>query len=604
MAFPAAGVRCVPAPEHRRQEAVLACLLGWLLDTYVVGLLRAFFYVTETTFQKNRLFFYRKCVWSELQSIGMRQHFARARLRRMSEAEVRLFRSARPALPVSRLRFLPKTSGLRPIVSTDSVAPHLASQVRTLFGVLNYERAQRPSLLGSSVLGQDDILRAWRAFALRQRTQKAAPQLWFVKVDVTGAYDTLPQDKLVQVVARAFGPRGSTYCERRYAVVQGSPHGHGHRAFKTHVSTLADFLPYLSQFVQQLQEAGLLRNAVLVEQSCSLNEASGDLFDLFLRLLRNHVIRVGDEFYVQCQGVPQGSVLSTLLCSLCYGRMEEELFAGMRHDGLLLRLVDDFLLVTPHLAQAKAFLRTLVSGVPEYGCTANLQKTVVNFPVEKGEVGAEDPHQLPAHCLFPWCGLLLDTRTLEVRCDYSSYAQTSIRASLAFSQGHKPGRNMRRKLFQVLRLKCHGLFLDLQVNSLVTVYTALYKIFLLQAYRFHACVLQLPFDQCVRRNPAFFLQLVWDIAARGHTLLRARNPGMLLGAPGASGAFPREAAQWLCIRAFLLKLGRHTATYRRLLGPLRTAKEQLRRQLPRTTLAKLDAASCPALSADFRTILD
>lgn len=44
------------------------------MDTYVVELLRSFFYVTETTFQKNRLFFYRKNVWSKLQSIGMRYH--------------------------------------------------------------------------------------------------------------------------------------------------------------------------------------------------------------------------------------------------------------------------------------------------------------------------------------------------------------------------------------------------------------------------------------------------------------------------------------------------------------------------------------------------
>ncbi|XP_055003451.1 telomerase reverse transcriptase [Sorex araneus] len=598
------GVRCVPAPEHRRREAILACLLGWLLDTYVVALLRAFFYVTETTFQKNRLFFYRKCVWNELQSIGMRQHLVRAQLRRMSAAEVRQFRAARPALPTSRLRFLPKANGLRPIISSGSVAPHLASRMRTLFGALNYKRVQHPSLLGASVLGLDDILRAWRPFALRQRSQDPAPQLWFVKVDVTGAYDTLPQDKLVQVVARALGPRDGTYCERRYAVVQGGPHGRARRAFKTHVSTLADLQPYLSQFVQQLQEAGSLRDAVLVEQSFSLNEASGHLFDLFLHLLRNHVIRVRNRYYVQCQGVPQGSVLSTLLCSLCYGHMEETLFAGTPHDGLLLRLVDDFLLVTPHLTQAKAFLRTLLSGVPEYGCTANPQKTLVNFPVRAGELGARAPRQLPAHCLFPWCGLLLDTRSLEVCCDYSSYAETSIRASLAFSQGHKPGRNMRCKLLQVLRLKCHGLFLDLQVNSLPTVYTAIYKIFLLQAYRFHACVLQLPFDQGIRQNPGFFLRLLWDTAAHGHTLLRARNPGMSLGAPGASNPFPQEAVQWLCLRAFLLKLGRHRATYCRLLGPLRTAQEQLCWQLPRATLAALDAASCPALTADFRTILD
>lgn len=63
--------------------------------------------------------------------------------------------------------------------------------------------------------------------------------------------------------------------------------------------------------------------------------------------------------------------------------------------------------------------RALVQGIPEYGCTLNLQKTVVNFPLEDGELGSPAPLQLPAHCLFPWCGLLLDTRTLEVRCDYA-----------------------------------------------------------------------------------------------------------------------------------------------------------------------------------------
>lgn len=50
-----------------------------------------------------------------------REHFARARLRRMSDAEVRLYQAARPSLPMSRLRFLPKAHGLRPIISTGNV---------------------------------------------------------------------------------------------------------------------------------------------------------------------------------------------------------------------------------------------------------------------------------------------------------------------------------------------------------------------------------------------------------------------------------------------------------------------------------------------------
>ncbi|KAJ8791132.1 hypothetical protein J1605_020802 [Eschrichtius robustus] len=79
---------------------------------------------------------------------------------------------------------------------------------------------------------------------------------------------------------------------------------------------------------------------------------------------------------------------------------------------------------------------------------------------------------------------------------------------------------------------------------------------------------------------------------------------MSLGAKGASGPFPSEAAQWLCLHAFLLKLARHRVTYSCLLGALRSARARLCRRLPRATLAALEAAADPALTADFKTILD
>ncbi|XP_069348380.1 telomerase reverse transcriptase isoform X1 [Eulemur rufifrons] len=606
---------CVPAEEHRRREEILARFLIWLLGVYVVELLRSFFYVTETTFQKNRLFFYRKSVWTQLQGIGIRQHLERVQLRELSGEELRQRRDTGPALPTSKLRFIPKPSGLRPIVNMDYIvgartfrratrAQPFNASIKTLFSVLNYERTRRPGLLGASVLGMDDIYRAWLAFVLRMRAQGAAPGLYFVKVDVTGAYDAIPQDRLAEVVANILRPQENTYCVRRYAVVQKAAHGHVRKSFKRHVSTIEDLQPYMRQFVEHLQEAGSLRDAVVIEQGSSLNEAGRSLFDFFLLFVCNSVLRVGGRCYVQCQGIPQGSVLSTLLCSLCYGDMDQRLFPGIQRDGLLLRLVDDFLLVTPHLAHAKAFLRTLVRGVPEYGCVVNLEKTVVNFPVDDDTLGGSAFVQLPAHCLFPWCGLLLDTRTLEVFCDYSSFARTSIRASLTFSPGFKAGRNMRRKLLGVLRLKCHGLFLDLQVNSLQTVCINVYKILLLQAYRFHACVLQLPFNQHVGKNPTFFLRVISDMASRCHSILRAKNAGTLLGDKGASGPLPREAVQWLCQCAFLCKLARHRVTYRRLLGTLRAAQARVQRKLPRAMLATLEAAANPALTTDFKTILD
>lgn len=55
------------------------------------------------------------------------------------------------------------------------------------------------------------------------------------QVDVTGAYDALPQDRLEEVVASAIRPQEHTYCVRQYAVVRRTAHGHVRKSFKRHV---------------------------------------------------------------------------------------------------------------------------------------------------------------------------------------------------------------------------------------------------------------------------------------------------------------------------------------------------------------------------------
>jgi hypothetical protein len=49
--------------------------------------------------------------------------------------------------------------------------------------------------------------------------------------------------------------------------------------------------------------------------------------------LASNLVPCPPRCYVQCQGIPQGSILSPLLCSLCYGDMENKLFPGVQQDG-------------------------------------------------------------------------------------------------------------------------------------------------------------------------------------------------------------------------------------------------------------------------------
>ncbi|XP_074841572.1 telomerase reverse transcriptase [Carettochelys insculpta] len=614
------GDHFVPALEHHYREDTLAKFLYWLMDTYVVQLLRSFFYITETMFQKNMLFFYRKLIWRQLQNIGIRNHLDKVHLRALSEDEIEEIQQKKYIAMASKLRFIPKPNGLRPIVKASSVVGakmlsrkcrdkkvhYFNTQLKNLFSVLNYERTENPSLLGSSVFGKNDIYKIWRKFVSEVlQSHDKIPCFYYVKADVTGAYDAIPHDKLVEVVSQIVDPEKRTiYCIRRYAVIKINMSGQIKKYYRRHVSTFKDFMSHMKLFVSHLQENTRLQNAIVVEQSLSLNETSSSLFAFFLQMIHNNILEIEGRYYLQCCGIPQGSILSALLCSLCYGNMENKLFCGIQRDGLLIRLIDDFLLVTPHLTQAKTFLRILATGIPEYGFLINPKKTVMNFPVDEDIPGCSKFNQLPYSSVIPWCGLLLDIQTLEVYCDYSSYACTSIRSSLAFNSSSTAGKNMKYKLVTVLKLKCHSLFLDLQINSLRTVLINIYKIFLLQAYRFHACVLQLPFNQHVRQNPCFFLRMISDTASCCYSILKTKNAGIALGAKGASGLFPSEAAEWLCYHAFISKLTNHKVVYKCLLMPLKICELQLSKKIPKTTMQLLKTVTEPALCKDFKAIMD
>ncbi|XP_064286540.1 telomerase reverse transcriptase isoform X1 [Passer domesticus] len=589
------GDHFVPADEHCFREEILAKFLYWLMGTYVVELLRSFFYITETMFQKNMLFYYRKFIWGKLQNIGIRNHFVKVQLRPLSSEEIDAIHQKKFVPVASKLRFIPKPNGLRPIVKVSGVVGpqalskesrekkmnHYNTQLKNLFSVLNYERTINTSVLGSSVFGKDDIYKIWKQFVTKiLESGGEIPHFYCVKADVSRAYDSIPHNKLVEVISRVLKPEKRTvYCIRRYAVIMITPSGRAKRLYKRHVSTFKDFMPDMKQFVSQLQESASLRNAIVVEQSLTFYETSSSLFNFFLQMIHNSILEIRNRYYLQCCGIPQGSILSTLLCSLFYGDMENKWLSGIKQDG------------------------TLTTGIPEYGLLINPNKTVVNFPVDDIP-GCSKFKQLPDCRLIPWCGLLLDIKTLEVYCDYSSYSCTSIRSSLSFNSSITAGKNMKYKLSAVLKLKCHSLFLDLQINSLRTVLINIYKIFLLQAYRFHACVLQLPFNQQVRKNPDFFLRIISQTASCCYAILKTVNAGIAKANKGVSGIFPIQVAEWLCYHAFTVKLLNHKAVYKCLLTSLKVCKKKLIRRIPKDTMALLQAVTEPSLCQDFKAILD
>ncbi|XP_041702578.1 telomerase reverse transcriptase isoform X2 [Coregonus clupeaformis] len=613
--------RCPPS-ELSYRTRLLGQLLAWLLDGYVLGLVRAMFYVTESMGQKNALRFYRYQVWAKLQELAFRGHLSKGQMSELTLAQVM---SLPKTTVTSRLRFIPKTDGMRPItrvIGADAKTRLFQARVRDLLDVLRVCVRSSPSLLGSTVWGMTDIHRVLSSITPAQK-DKPRP-LYFVKVDVSGAYDSLPHTQLLEVIGQVLSHvQEELFSVRRYAKVWADNHEGLKKTFVRQADFMEDTLASTNMkgFVMSLQREGKVHDAILVEQHFSTDVHGKVVLEFFTQMLSSSVVQFGKKTFRQCQGIPQGSVVSSLLCCLCYGHMENLLFPDVaQRGGCLMRLVDDFLLITPDLNQAQNFLKTLMAGVPQYGCVVNPQKVAVNFPVGEGGSCPAGVRLLPFHCLFPWCGLLLDTHTLDVYNDYTSYAGLSLRYSLTLGSAHCAGQQMKRKLMSILRLKCHALFLDLKTNSLKAVYKNIYKLVLLHAFsthtqqmnihgafcgcgvRFHACAQSLPFGQKVGRNPAYFLNLIWDMAEYTNQLVRLCNKGLSLGCTALTGILQYEAVELIYSLTFLLVLSRHRPLYKDLLPPLHTRKRKLERKLGGLRLARIRQAATPKIPEDFKAI--
>ncbi|XP_051246417.1 telomerase reverse transcriptase [Dicentrarchus labrax] len=593
-----------PPSELSYRTQILGQFLAWLLDGYVAGLVRACFYVTESVGQKNATRFYRQEVWAKLQDLAFRGHLSKGQMEELTPAQVA---SLAKATAISRLRFIPKTDGMRPItrvIGVDAKTRLYRGRVRDLLDMLRACVRSTPSLLGSTVWGMTDIHKVLRSISPAQK-DKPRP-LYFVKVDVSGAFESLPHDKLFEVIDQALSPvQDELFTVRRYAKIWADSHEGLKKAFVRQADFLEDNMgsTNMKGFVMSLQKRRKVHHAILVEQHFCSDLHGREALQFFNQMLTGSVVQFGKKTYRQCRGIPQGSVVSSLLCCLCYGHMENTLFKDIAvKKGCLMRLVDDFLLITPELHEAQTFLKILLAGVPQYGLVVNPQKVVVNFQASESVGSFPGIRVLPPHCLFPWCGLLLDTHSLDVYKDYSSYAGLSLRYSLTLGSFHSAGQQMRRKLMAVLRLKCHALFLDLKTNSLEAVYKNIYKLVLLHARRFHVCAQSLPFGQTVAKNTMYFLQMIWDMAEYASQLIRLSNKGLILGSKAQTGIMQYEAVELLFCLSFLLVLSQHRPLYKDLLPHLHKRKRSLERRLGDLRLARVRQATNPRTPVDFLAI--
>ena len=512
--------------DFMKRVELLQEFIYYLVDSLLIPLIRSNFYVTESSSHRNRLFYFRHDIWRKLSEPSL----ATLRLNMFVQtipSQVRRVLATR-SLGYSHLRLLPKDIGSRPITNLRRrqikqisgrrlLGPSINSQLTPLFSVLNYERSQQPSVLGSALLSVGDIHGKLTGF---KRVLPPKSPIFFAKVDIKSCFDSIPQNELLLAVKALF--QQSAYRTTKHTEVKSADDRECkerpqlQRRFVGSARLADDRAVFSEVSIEQL--ASKKRRVVFADTGNHRIWSRDSLLKLLQTHVQESVVKVGKKHMIQKDGIPQGSILSSLLCSYFYGNFESRELSFLDPGScLLLRLIDDFLLISTDQSLAKRFLAIMARGDPKYGIQVNAEKSLANFDVT---INGQKVPRLHGTTWFPYCGMRIEMNTLVLQKDREK-KDAYVRNSLTIETGSKVGKILRRKVLSSLKLQMHSMLVDVSLNSKWHVMSTLLANFAESAMKFHQYLSQLAQNQ--RPSQEFIRQLIQETMI---TALRFVQPRM------------------------------------------------------------------------------
>ncbi|RMZ73943.1 telomerase reverse transcriptase [Pyrenophora seminiperda CCB06] len=542
----------------KRTEVFLE-FVYWLFDSFLVPLIRTNFHVTESNVHRNRLFYFRHDVWRMLTEPALKTLRSDMFEEMPTEGTLKLL-SARQ-LGFSNIRLLPKKQGFRTIMNlkrrqqvlrygTMSLGRSINSVMTPTFNAITYEKSLRPDKFGCSLFSVGDMfpkLVSYKA-SLRQRGLGDA-RLYFAKVDVQACFDTIPQSRLLRMIDSLMS--NQAYYTGKH--VEISPLGPLQRLDGEHVNPIprkkyiahSQAATDMTSFDQLVEDrlAGAKANTIFANTNLQRYETKHDLMQLLQEHVERNVVKIGKRFYRQKTGIPQGSVLSSILCNYFYSELERDVLGfALSDDCLLLRLLDDFLLISINEEDAKRFVRVMHKGHPEYGVVIKPEKSLANFDVMTDD-GVRIAQSGPDG-RFPYCGVCIDTATLEV-CKKSERPTKAVvvEDSLTVDLSKIPGQTFHRKALNAFKIQLKSILIDTSLNSVATVLANLHQSF------YEAAVRCLEYARALSKTrticSSLLIKTVDNIIALAYVMMqrRARSRGSREAAI-AQGVISRRQLQW------------------------------------------------------------
>ena len=290
------------------QVKTLESLILWIISAFVIPLVKACFYVTESAMHRSRVFYYRRDTWTAIETLAKDVCFGKDFiLVKKDVVEDAIERNI--ALGCAKIRFIPKANKIRPIINlrrpvVKSGGRKCAStnvRLQRLFSVLKFLQKQDPGLFGSTVGDLDEVRQKLRGF-LEKIKDREPRNLFFVASDIERCFDTIPHDQLINVVQNAM--QNHEYLVRKFCTTSYITHKKIVRPRRRVASDDKDFefFPDFLKMYLQSKECKV-SNAIVTDSVYYAHEEKDDLVSLLKKHIKESYVQIGDKYYHHIRGM-------------------------------------------------------------------------------------------------------------------------------------------------------------------------------------------------------------------------------------------------------------------------------------------------------------
>ena len=429
------------------RQANLLSFYCFIFRKFLPSLIKSCFYVTESSHRKQRLFYFRHDDWLDItreKKTEIISLLLEPLSRKRKRQKVKLQSVA--IGPICKLRLVPKKvqGEFRPIMNMKAI--NSSAGLKYVLAILNFYRTQYPKLLGSSVMGFDRVKSKIDSFANFSDNRNNPDSYKMVKFDMKACFDNIPHNKMIEVLKEIIVHDGfSIQKVDRIRLIQG-------KLFKK-VEFVA--IPNNQIFNENLTKTGCL---IINDRSQAQILSKQEVLELLeLHITRNIILFEGKLWRQKC-GIPQGSILSSILCSIFYGHLDRKCYRQFLKSSqiLILRFVDDILIVSKHVPLINEYLNQEVD--LSYGFSVNSKKSQFNYG-DEGETGE----------FFEWCGMYISNNDLSIKANFEEEG-TSLYDSLTIDYSLSPLEILTRQLMGFTRHKLSPIFINKRYKKSIIEY--------------------------------------------------------------------------------------------------------------------------------------